>query len=243
MKMLKQYQHWQGARMTVMPEDSRQLGENIRLLHEELAINQFVLGFATHVEWTDEQIANFGAGLCDAFDYFVDQRTVHRSRRIRIGLFELGQLNESFVDQGRMSWGCGAGSGRLAISPDGTFHGCSKLAWGTNGGSKNAPLPLGSVGTGFSKPDNRLKLLDHTSGPRIKCHNCEIAAFCNGGCHAANIADTNDMFVPADYFCKLMFAQKHACDYARSKLQQLGISDLFWTTDMPDLTDPRQLAR
>lgn len=242
MKMLKRYQHWQGARMTIMPEDAGRLGENIRALHEELAINQFVIGFATHVDWSDRQIADYAEGLKSAFDYFVEERVHKQSRRIRIGLFELGQLNEAYTEQRRSAWGCGAGSGRLAVSPDGTFHGCSKLAWGVTGGSANAPLPLGSVETGFSRPENRLKLLDHSETPRIKCHTCEIAAHCNGGCHAANFADTGNMYVPGDYFCKLMFAQKHACDYARSRMRELGVENLYWSTDVPDLTNPREAA-
>jgi uncharacterized protein len=240
MKMLKRHQHWQGARMTIMPDDAGRLGENIRALHEELAINQFIIGFATHVDWSDRQIADYAEGLKSAFDFFIEQRVFKRSRRIRIGLFELGQLDEAYTEQRRSAWGCGAGSGRLAVSTDGTFHGCSKLAWGVKGGSANAPLPLGSVETGFSKPENRLKLLDHTETPRIKCHSCEIAAHCNGGCHAANFADTGNMYVPADYFCKLMFAQKHACDYARSRMKELGLENLYWSTDLPDLTDPHE---
>ncbi|HVA47169.1 MAG TPA: radical SAM protein [Pirellulales bacterium] len=240
MKMLKRYQHWQGARMTITPQSAAQLGDDVRALHEDLAINQFIIGFATHVAWADREIADYAEGLMDAFDYFVEQRVVQRSRRIRIGLFELGQLDAAFAHSRRSAWGCGAGSGRLAIAPDGTLHGCSKLAWGAKGGSAAAPLPLGSVDSGFSRPENRLKLLDHSEAPRIKCHSCELAAHCNGGCHAASIADTGDMYVPADYFCKLMFAQKQACDYARRRLAELRIDSLRWDADMPDLTKLNQ---
>ena len=239
MKMLKRYQHWQGARMTIMPSDAAMLGDNIRRLHEDLAINQFVIGFATHVDWQDEQIADYAAGLKEAFDYFVEQRVEQKSRRLRISLFELGQLEDSYATGSEGAWGCGAGSGRLAVGADGVFHGCSKLAWGAKGGSKAAPLPLGSVETGMSQPNNRLKLLNHTSDPRTKCHSCEIKAYCQGGCYAANIADTGNMYVPADYFCKLMFAQKHAADYARQRIKELGLSNLFWKTDIPDLQNPQ----
>ncbi len=274
LKMLKRHQHWQGARMTVMPDDAARLGENVRALHEELAINQFVIGFATHVAWSDAQIADYAAGLMDAFEYFLEQRVFRRSRRIRIGLFELGQLDAAFVAGRRGAWGCGAGSGRLAVAPDGSLHGCSKLAWGASGGSAAAalppeglrpvgnlphdglrqvgnlphggsaaaPLPLGTVETGFSRPENRLKLLDHSEGPRTKCHACELASHCNGGCHAASLADTGNMYVPADYFCKLMFAQKQACDHARRRLAELGVPSLRWGADVPDLTDHTQRA-
>ena len=42
------------------------------------------------------------------------------------------------------------------------------------------------------------------------------------------------------YFSKLMFAQKHACDYARGRLKELGLENLYWGTDLPDLTNPLQ---
>ena len=238
MTTLKRFQHWQGARMTIMPDHADRVGDNIQELHEELAINQFIIGFATHVPWTDDRIAAYAHGLAAAFEYFVEQRVEKHSRRLRIGLFELGQINEAFTKKKNSGWGCGAGSGRLAVSPDGTFHGCSKLAWATSGGSAHAPLPLGSVGTGFSNPDNRLKLLNHTSEPRSKCQSCELNNHCSGGCYAASIADTGDMYTPADYYCRLMFAQKQVADYARSRLKELQIDNLYWTTDVADLMDP-----
>ena len=239
MKLLKRFQNWQGTRMTVMPSDARFLADNIQQLHEELKINQFIVGFATHVPWNDTEIADYSQGLVDAFDYFVEQRIERKSRRLRISLFEIGQIQESFNAVRESTWGCGAGSGRIAVSPDGTLNGCSKLAWGLEGGTSTAPLPLGSIETGFSNSGNRLKLLDHSEKPRVKCHTCSLKASCNGGCHAASIADTGNMYVPADYFCKLMFAQKYACDYARSRLDELGVNNLRWTTDMPDLTAVR----
>lgn len=236
-RMLKAYQPWQGARMTIMPECAPDLDSNIRALHEEFSINQFIIGPATHVDWSDSQVAHYSSSLKRAFDFFAEERVQNKSRRLRIGLFEIGQLSQGYVAGRAEAWGCGAGSGRLAVAPDGSFHGCSKLAWGVTGGSKAAPLPLGSVDTGMSQPENRLKLLDHTVAPRLKCHACEIATHCSGGCHAANIADTGDMYIPADYFCKLMFAQKDACEYARSRIRDLGLPDLYWNSTVPDLGD------
>lgn len=237
MPLLKRYQPWQGVRMTIMPEDAGALAANISELHEGLGINQFILGFATHVQWSDLQIADYAKGLCESFDYFLNERVAKKSRRLRISLFELGGLEESHVHVRHSSWGCGAGSGRLAVLPSGDLHGCSKLAWGPEGSRKSA-LPLGSVATGISVPENRDKLLDHTATPRAKCHSCEIANSCQGGCYATNYADTGNIYIPADYFCKLMFAQKYACDYARSRLRVLGLKNLFWSTDVPDLADP-----
>ncbi len=241
-RLLKRYQPWQGARMTIMPEDAANLGQNIISLHEGLAINQFIIGFATHVFWEDRQIAEYAKGLREAFDYYIEQRVYGKSKRLRIGLFELGEIDEAYQVRRREvdgSWGCGAGSGRLAIGTDGVFHGCSKLAWAKMEGTENAPLPLGDLTNGMGHAANRLKLLDNTSKHRSKCQSCELRAVCHGGCYAANVADTGNMYVPADYFCKLMFAQRHVSQYAREWMSNNGVKSLSGDSELPDLTNPQ----
>jgi uncharacterized protein len=232
MPLLKHFQHWQGARVTVMPDTAGSLARNIAHLHGELAINQFIIGFATHVPWSDSQIAEYAGGLMEAFEFLVVERVHKGSRRLRIGLLEVEQLDEAYLERGGCGWGCGAGSGRLAVAPDGTFHGCTKLAFAGTGRSRSA-LPLGSVQTGLSRPDNRRKLLDHSAESRPKCRSCPLAPRCHGGCYAANLSDTGDIFVPADYYCKLVYAQIQAADYARKRLRELGLNNLFCQTQTP----------
>jgi len=234
MRLLKRYQHWQGARVTVMPDTATLLGQNIAHLHHELAINQFIIGFASHVPWSDVQIADYARGLMEAFEFFLEERVGCRSRRLRIGLLEVGQLSEAYLEHGGCGWGCGAGSGRLAVAPDGTFHGCTKLAFAAKGEGR-FPLPLGSIQTGLSQPENRGKLLDHLRESRPKCRACPLAPRCQGGCYAANLSDTGSIFLPADYYCKLVCAQIQAADYARRRLNELGLDNLFWRTEIPDL--------
>ncbi len=224
-RLLKQFQPWLGTRMTIMPDTAANLAENIRVLHEDLAVNQFILGFATGVVWSDEQVAGFSLGLKRAFEYYLGRRLGPQGARLRVGLLEVGPLDEVAMRAGRRRWGCGAGSGRLAVAPDGTFHGCSKLAWAP-GGSKAAPLPLGTVETGLRDWQNRLKLLNHTEQCRPKCRACRLANRCNGGCYAANYAETRDLYTPSDTYCKLIRAQVGACDYGRRRLGEPGLSSL-----------------
>lgn len=217
MGLLKRYQPWQGARMTVMPSDARRLGENIRRLHEDLGINQFIFGVATRVEWENSQVADYVHGLLDAYEYWIERQT-HSPHRFRIGFFEAlhndtGQDDVSGCREKR--WGCGAGSGRIAVSPNGVLHGCSKLAWVAGDGAGSHSLRLGTVATGMTEIQNRSRLLAHGVAPRSKCASCEIAGRCNGGCYAANLADGHNMYIPADYYCKLMFAQNHILDCIR----------------------------
>jgi uncharacterized protein len=230
MSLLKRYQHWQGARVTVMPDTAAHLARNLAGLHHDLAINQFVIGFATSVSWTDRQIADYAAGLMETFEFLLEQRVGRGSRRLRIGLLEVGPINEAYLAARPIGWGCGAGCGRVAVSPDGALHGCTKLAFAASGATLDQYV-LGAVETGLSRWENRRKLLDHTAGSRPKCRECPLAPRCQGGCYAAGLADTGNIYVPADYYCKLIFAQKQAAAYARARLKELGLGSLSWAAE------------
>jgi uncharacterized protein len=237
LRMLKRHQHWQGARVTVMPDTAARLAENVTSLHDELGINQFIIGFATSVPWSDAQITDYASGLMETFEFYLEERLAKRSRRLRISILDVGPISEAYLARGGCDFGCGAGSGRIAVAPDGTLHGCTKLAFAAG---RKDDYTLGTVKTGLSRPENRRKLLDHSAEFRPKCRYCEIAAFCTGGCYAANLTDTGDLYTPADYYCKLMFAQKTAADYARRRLATLGIKSLRWESELPpDCTQHR----
>jgi radical SAM protein with 4Fe4S-binding SPASM domain len=118
------------------------------------------------------------------------------------------------------------------VAPDGTFYGCTKLAFAGRG--KERPLPLGNVFEGFIEEENRLTLLNHTEKVRPKCRECTLAKRCNGGCYAANFTDSGNIFTASDTYCKLIFAQMAAADYARHRLRELGLKNVSWHTGEQD---------
>jgi uncharacterized protein len=221
MRMLKRHQPWQGARVTVAPETAARLGRSIRHLHRELAINQFIIGFASGVRWSDGQIAAYSRGLMEAFEFYLEECTAERHRRLRIDLLEAGRLGTADMDGQSSVWGCGAGSGRMAVDTDGSLHGCARLAFAAR--EQKKLLSIGDVDTGFSKPENRRKLLNHSVDARVRCRDCVMAGRCNGGCYAANLSDTGQLYTPADYYCKLVFAQCEALNYCRRRLNEMGL--------------------
>lgn len=231
--LLKSYQPWQGARVTVLPQTARRLAENISALHRELKINQFLIGFATGIEWTDEQIADYSLGLKETFEFLLRERIDNEHPRLRISLMEVGLIDEAYAANVTTNWGCGAGSGRVSVGLDGTLYGCTKLAFAARGREK--PLPLGNVFEGFTGIKNRLTLLNHTEEVRPKCKECQLAKRCNGGCYAANLTDTGNIFTPSDTYCKLIFAQMTAADYARNRLRELGLKNVYWPTGERDV--------
>ena len=226
MPLLKSYQPWQGVRLTVLPETSKRLAENIRNLHQELKINQFVIGFATGIEWAEEQIADYCFSLKEVFEFLLQERVNNENPRLRIGLLEVGLIDEAYSVNISTGWGCGAGSGRVAVAPDGALYGCTKLAFAAK--DKTEKYYLGNVFDGFTGIQNRLTLLNHTEVVRPKCKDCFLAKRCNGGCYAANLTDTDCIFHPSDTYCKLIYAQITAADYASKRLKALGLKNVSW---------------
>lgn len=229
MPHLKSYQPWQGARVTVLPKTVKRLAKNIRNLHQELKINQFVIGFATGIDWTDEQIGDYCFGLKEVFEFLLQERINNENPRLRIGLVEVGLIDEAYAANISTGWGCGAGSGRIAVAPDGTLYGCTKLAFAAKDQVKK--YALGNIFDGFTEIQNRLTLLNHTEDIRPKCQNCSLARRCNGGCYAANLTDTGCIFQPSDTYCKLIYAQITAADYARKRLKELGLNNVSWLSE------------
>jgi uncharacterized protein len=217
--MLKRYQPWLGSRMTVTPESAGHIRKNVEFLHRR-KINQFIIGFAAGVEWTDDDIVSYGQGLKELFEFYLGETLAKGDKSLRIGLFEGGNSFESALHR-RIPFGCGAGSQRLSVSTAGEYYGCSKLA--SVMGFRNGILPLGDVHDGISNVSNRISLLNDSSAPRLKCKDCLLSARCQGGCYADNYRDTGNIYVPADYYCKLIFAQMEACNYARGRKEELGL--------------------
>lgn len=218
--LLKQYQQWLGARVTVLPNNARRLKHNIEVLHKELKINQFIIGFATGILWKDNEIIRYGIALKETFEYFLRERILSNNQMLKISLFDSIFDKTYGHDDTTVSWGCGAGNARIAITPNGDIYGCTKLAFSSESINKKYSV-LGNVFLGFTNPDARNMLLNYSSTKRQKCKLCSLSAKCNGGCYAANITETGNMYIPSDYYCKLAFVQSEAIAYAKSRMKEL----------------------
>ena len=56
--MMKRFQPWQGTRMTLSPSTIHCAAEDVDMLHRR-GINQFIIGPATGIEWSDEALAEY----------------------------------------------------------------------------------------------------------------------------------------------------------------------------------------
>lgn len=195
--------------VTVHPDASSQVLENVRYLHG-LGIEQLSVGPAYGtVRWSVDQIAGLSASLLDVARFMRDVRQT-------AGSLEVGPLyKESEHVAGKLSgiWGCNAASTNLAFLPDGRIAGCSALGMLT---TKFPELVLGDVFEGLNQEvtDRMVRLAQADAADRPKCQSCETAENCAGGCLAFDYATSASPFTPPRVYCNTIATIPVACDLA-----------------------------
>jgi uncharacterized protein len=211
--MLRRYQPWMGVKMSVVPESVPNIRHNTEALFR-LGINQFIIGYAHGVRWTDSDLAAYHEALLDLCELWLEMKW--RKRHFRIATYEDRELRDRLKPA---AFGCGAGRGRFCVDPHGDLYGCSKLA--TIAGPGCGVLPLGNVWQGITNVANRVTCFDGGIERRTKCKPCEFRDVCSGGCPAVNYASSGSVFEPDDVSCKLTFISRLVDVYMRQRQKEL----------------------
>lgn len=215
--LMKRFQPWMGAKISVTPEAGANLARSVEELHRR-GINQFILGYAHGLPWTTSDLASYEQALYELCELYLEKK--FNKQYFRLSLFEEGELGDA---DGHASFGCGAGRGRCCVDSYGDIYGCSKLA--TITGMHNGVLPYGNVFQGFTRIENRLQFMHTTVGPREKCRNCEFNDVCGGGCPAVNYKATGSIFDPDDLGCRIVFINQRVHGYMRQRSREVFGSD------------------
>lgn len=224
--IMKRFQPWLGAKISVTPESAPNLARSMKELHA-LGINQFILGYAHGLPWSIRELARYEQAMYEVCELYLEMK--HRRAPFRLTLFEEGDVGEA---EGHQSFGCGAGRGRFCVDSYGDIYGCSKLA--TITGMHNGVLPYGNVAQGFTRVENRLQFMHADVGPRDKCRECEFKDVCGGGCPAVNYKATGSIFDPDDLGCKIVFINQRVHAYMRQRTREVfdrGDEDLLTGPD------------
>lgn len=195
LSLLKRVQPWIGVKMTVMPQNAPSLWEDVRGLHE-LGVNHFIIGYATGVKWSEEDMDCYRAQLTRLFQWY--QAT--RGRDLRIDEFEEGVKETT-------SFGCRAGRVSITATVDGEISPCSKILALNN---KQLLAKLGDVRYGLTYVRNRAELVS-CSHLRSACEAKGIAKEFQGGCFAENYEDNHDLFEPSMQGHVLSILRRSAC--------------------------------
>lgn len=191
--LMKEYQPWLGARMTVHPDTAGEMAGSFSHL-AELGFSQFLIGPVTGVEWPEEALDLYRDGMIEI------------ARRLKLLLdagrpLRVNPLEESLeMRAGKKRYrGCRAGRQSLTVTADGLLYPCSKMV-GVMG--RERLRPLGSLEEGITAINDRLRYCGLFPPPDNACAGCPREDICAGGCFAVNWQETGDIFRPAPSECR-----------------------------------------
>ena len=208
--LIKRYQPWLGSRMTVHPDTVGRLSRNVAHL-ASLGVNQFIIGAATGLEWTDESLDLYRDEMIRVASWLKEERS-------RSGPFRVTTLEENLTMMGgrRGRYGCRAGRHCVSVTSEGEIYPCSKML-GVSG-LKGLYL-LGTLRDGFTEIRNRLELCGMIGVKRQVCAVCSEDDLCYGGCYATNFQATGSIFEPSAVECRI---KRRTIEIARAAEKILG---------------------
>lgn len=179
--LMKKYQPWMGARITLMPDTVHSLLGNVKLLVKK-GMNQFIIEPAEGVEWSEQSKELYVQQMTKLAEYYLNNK---ENNKLRINLFD--QLVNSEKDIASFTRGCWAGKSSVAVAPDGSIYPCSKFIDPT---SLYSAYILGHVETGITENKKRQIMVQFPV--KSECHECKLVFDCSGGCPAINYLANGD---------------------------------------------------
>jgi radical SAM protein with 4Fe4S-binding SPASM domain len=157
-------------------------------------VNQFVIGGTADQGWTPQQVADYGEQWRELSRFYVAERG--NGAPIRIVDFEmtLEERRAKYADR----WICNAGTGALAIAPDGSLYPCSRFI--PVDGSQGEHW-LGDLSQGICRLDRVRELADNRRSIRGQCLNCSYGDLCPGACMAISFATTGSLYHASPLDC------------------------------------------
>ena len=194
-ELLKKYQPWVGARMTICPDTVSKLAKNVDYLYKN-GINQFLLGPCYGPKWDEISLKIYEEELTKVSEYY-DKR-ISKKDPFRITTFEKKENKNDCLNG---IWGCRAGRNGVTITADGSIFPCSKFI-GLESFSCNEYC-LGNIYEGITNLSAREKLFNMQSEDFTECSECTEINSCVGGCPAENYNQNKSIYIPCKDQCEL----------------------------------------
>lgn len=191
--LVKKYQPWVGARMTVYPDTVDMLIENVVHLYSN-GFNQLIIAPSYGPRWDEKALATYKEQLHKIAAFYIERK--RNKEPFRMTFFE-NESGDRFCASN--TWGCRAGRNGITVSTDGRLYPCSKFL-GLSGFNKELYC-LGDVFTGITRLDAREEFVSMSTEQFSECINCDAADYCTGGCPANNYNDTGCISKPSPFDC------------------------------------------
>jgi uncharacterized protein len=193
--LIKKFQRWAGARMTVCPDTISDLYHNVDFLYRN-GINQFIVGPSIEMNWDEHALQVYEEQFRKLGEYHMAKTA--NGEPFRMTFFE---KDPSELDCMNGVWGCWAGRNHVIITYNGDIYPCSKFI-GLE--SYNCPeFNLGNIFEGITNLSAREKLFNMKGHLFKACQNCPEIDSCSGGCPADNYSVNRNLFVPCGTGCSM----------------------------------------
>ena len=194
-QLLKKYQPWLGARMTICPDTVSKLSYNVKFLYNS-GINQFILGVCYGPKWDEKSLSIYEEELTKVSEYYL--KRIKNNDRFRITYFEKEENNNECLNG---IWGCRAGRNSVTVLPNGNIYPCSKFV-GLESFECNE-FCLGNIYEGITNLTAREKLFNMQSSDFKICSTCDEINSCVGGCPAENYNQNRSVYIPCKDQCEI----------------------------------------
>jgi uncharacterized protein len=192
--LVKKFQPWTGARMTVCPDTVSELYHNVDFLYRN-GINQFLIGASIEMDWDENALHIYEEQFKRLGEYHM-AKTANKEP-FRMNFFEKDETQDCLNGV----WGCYAGRNHVIITYNGDIYPCSKFI-GLE--SYNcAEFYLGNIFEGITNLTAREKLFNMKGYHFKSCQDCSEIDACTGGCPADNYSINRDLYVPCGTGCSM----------------------------------------
>ena len=223
--LMRQYQPYLGARMTVQKDLVQDICRNFEWL-VDLGMNHFIIGPATGIDWSDEELQVYEEQMKCVVDAY--KRRKDQGAQIKMDL--LRQLEQLYDKPG--IWGRQAGRHSITVAANGDIYACSKML-GLN--ELGGVYRLGDLDHGITEVDARAELIGMWPKRTTKCMECDMRDACSGGCFATNYAATGSIFEPCESDCRVLRHNFRVRQYA---VGVLGVGAGDQEQESPDEEEP-----
>jgi uncharacterized protein len=165
-----------------MPQNAQNLFDDVLGLYD-IGVNQFIIGHATGIKWSEKDMECYAQQLGKAFQWY--KETSRQDLRI-------AEFDE--MDAGANFFGCQAGRNSISVAVNGEISPCSKILALNN---KQILAKLGDVRYGLTHLHNRFELVSCLR-LRSGCEAKGMAEDYQGGCFVENYDDNGDLFQPSE---------------------------------------------
>ncbi len=182
LSLLRSTQRILAIKVTTLPANVGRVFDDVRCLYEDYGVRKFLLGHASGIPWTCEQMSEY----CDGLKRLKAWQSSLLDKELTI----TGDCDQRPV---KPYFGCRAGRTAIAVRPNGTIGCCSRILGAS---SSEVMHEIGDVRYGLYRFRRRL---DFVTASRVEehCRRQGIDGEYFGGCYGLNCEESGDVFYPS----------------------------------------------